>query len=191
MRRLISVFGFFTVLLLALPLFAQEKMQAPSMELQKEKLEALKMLDGTWRGTAWMITPTGQKMEMTQTERVGPMLDGTIRVIEGRGYDADGQMVFNAFAVVSYDTQKKQYTMRSYAQGRQGDFVLERTDDGFMWSIPAGPATIRYTAIISEGEWVEYGERIVGEQKPFKFLEMKLSRIGDTGWPASGAVLVK
>lgn len=151
-------------------------------------MQALKMMDGTWRGEAWTITPTGERIEMTQTERVGPMLDGAIRVIEGRGYDATGATVFNAFAVISYDAQNDQYMMRSHAMGRQGDFQLTVTDDGFSWTIPAGPATIRYVATIKDGEWFEYGERVVGDGKPMRFLEMKLKRIGDTTWPAGDAV---
>jgi hypothetical protein len=41
--------------------------------------------------------------------------------------------------------------MRSYAQGRVGDFAFKPTADGFAWEIPAGPVTIRYTATIKEG----------------------------------------
>ncbi len=166
------------------PLLAQDA----ATKLQKEKLAALQMMDGVWRGDAWIITPQGTRQEMTQTERVGPMLDGAIKVIEGRGYDASDTTVFNAFAVISYDAQKNQYAMRSYAQGRQGDFTLTLTDEGFSWSIPAGPATIRYLATIKDGEWHEYGERIVGDQKPMKFFEMRLRRIADSKWPAADAV---
>ena len=44
-------------------------------------------MDGTWRGPAWTLLPSGEKHELTQTERVGSMLDGSIKVIEGRGYE--------------------------------------------------------------------------------------------------------
>jgi hypothetical protein len=49
-------------------------------------------------------------------------------------------------------------------------------------------ASIRYTAVIEDGIWTEVGERIVEGQEPFRFLEMKLQRTGDTSWPAGGAV---
>jgi hypothetical protein len=75
--------------------------------------------------------------------------------------------------------------MRSYAQGRAGDFVLTPTADGFAWEIPAGPATIPYTAVIKDGTWREIGERIVAGQEPVRFLEMNLARLADTDWPAA------
>ena len=35
------------------------------------------------------LTPQGRR-EMIQAERIGPFLDGSVRVMEGRGYTADG-----------------------------------------------------------------------------------------------------
>ena len=189
MRYIRSLLKACAFIIIASPLLpAQERSQPPSIDLQIKKMLSLAKMDGVWQGEAWTITPTGQRVEMTQTERVGPMLGGSIRVVEGRGFDASDTVVFNAFAVISFDTQKDQYAMRSYAQGRQGDFAITVTDEGFSWTIPAGPATIRYTAKIKDGAWLEYGERIVGEQQPVRFFEMSLKRIGDSTWPASDAV---
>ena len=42
-----------------------------------------------WRGPAVIHAPQGRRTS-TQTERVGPMLGGSIRLIEGQGYAADG-----------------------------------------------------------------------------------------------------
>jgi len=109
-------------------------------------------------------------------------------VIEGKGYEADGSVGFNAFAVVSYDPASETFTMRSYAMGRAGDFELTPTENGFTWEIPAGPATFRYTATVKAGEWHQVGERIVEGQEPFQFFAMDLKRLGDTDWPAAGAV---
>jgi len=66
-------------------------------------------------------------------------------VIEGRGYESDGQVGFSAFGVISYDPAGKTYSMHSYAQGFHGDFVIAPTADGHIWKIPPGPTTIRYT----------------------------------------------
>ena len=155
-----------------------------ALATQKEKLKALSMMDGHWRGNAWIMTPSGQREEITQTERIGPLLDGAVKVIEGRGYDSDGKTQFNAFGVIAYDLQQQELVMRSYAQGRMGDFVVQLTDDGYIWEIPAGPAAIRYTAKINDGKWLEYGERIVPDREPVRFFEMNLQRLGDTDWPA-------
>ena len=78
--------------------------------------------------------------------------------------------------------------MRSHAMGNVGDFALVPTDDGFTWEIPAGPMVIRYTAKIKGGVWQETGDRITPGKEPSRFFEMTLHRIGDTEWPASGAI---
>jgi hypothetical protein len=167
---------------------ARSQADLAAMSAQKEAMKALANLDGTWRGPAWFMLPNGEKKELTQTERVGSFMDGTIKVIEGRGYNADGSTGFNAFGIVSYDAATKQYTMRSYAMGRAGDFTLTPTADGFTWEHPMGPMTIRYTATVKNGVWHQFGERVVQGQAPVPMLEMNLKRIGDTDWPAGGAV---
>jgi hypothetical protein len=56
--------------------------------------------------------------------------------------------------------------MRSYAMGQAGDFPLTLTPTGAVWTIPAGPATIRYTITAKDGVWHEVGERVVEGQPP-------------------------
>ena len=158
---------------------------------QKKGMAPLAYMDGVWRGEAWTILPSGQKHTITQTERIGPFLDGSVKVIEGCGYGEDGKVSFNAFGILSYDPEKKSFSMRSYAQGRSGDFKLTPTADGNVWEIPAGPMTIRYTATIKDGMWREVGDRIVEGKEPVRFFEMNLKRIGDTEWPAGGAISQK
>ena len=135
--------------------------------------------------------PSGQKHSATQTERIGPFLDGTVKVIEGRGYDAGGKVTFNAFGTISYSPDAKRFTLHSYAQGNVGDFVLTPSADGYVWEIPAGPVTIRYTAVIKDGAWKETGDRIAPGKEPIRFFEMDLKRIGDCDWPSAGAISPK
>jgi hypothetical protein len=158
---------------------------------QRAGLASLSYMDGVWRGPATVTTPSGEKQTVTQTERIGPFLDGSVRVIEGRGYRADGSVGFNAFGIISYNPRDKTYNLRSYAQGMQGDFVLTPTADGYVWEIPAGPATIRYTATIKNGSWREVGDRIMAGSAPVRFFEMNLVRVGDSDWPGAGAVKQK
>jgi hypothetical protein len=148
----------------------------------------LAMMDGVWRGEAWTILANGQTHTITQTERIGPFLDGTLKVIEGRGYEADGRVGFNAFGVVSYNMATKSYAFRSYALGNEGTFSFTPTADGYVWEIPAGPMTIRYTATVKDGKWNEVGDRIIPGREAVRFFEMNLTRVGDTTWPAAGAV---
>ncbi len=171
--------------------WGQDPEAAKLLAAQKEAMKKLSFMSGVWRGQASTSFPGGGKRDITQTERMGDFLDGTVKVIEGRGYDASGKVTFNALGVVSYDVAKKQYTMRSYAMGRSGDFVLNMnsTFDGFTWEIPAGPGmTIRYTATIKDGTWNEVGDRVTPNQPPARFFEMNLKRVGDSDWPGAGAI---
>jgi hypothetical protein len=167
---------------------AQPPNPKATLDAQREALRALASLDGVWRGPAWTLGPNGRE-DIIQTERVGPMLDGTLKVIEGRGYEKDGSVGFNAFAVISYNPASKAYTMRSWAQGNTGDFPVKPTADGFSWEIPAGPgAIIRYTATIGPNDWKEVGEYIVAAGPPRQILEMNLKRVGKTAWPAADPI---
>ena len=161
---------------------------AALMAASREALRSLSGMDGVWRGKARILEPGGLWREFTQTERVGPMLDGTIKVIEGRGYDAEGKTVFNAFAVLAWDSGRKSLGLSSYARGMSGDYAFTQTDSGFVWSIPAGPMTIRYTATVRDGRWREVGDRLVPGGEAVRFIEMDLERVGSTAWPAGAAV---
>ncbi|HEV2738737.1 MAG TPA: hypothetical protein VGU66_09175 [Candidatus Elarobacter sp.] len=155
---------------------------------QRQAMVRFAYMDGVWRGPAWTILPSGERHDVTQTERIGPFLDGSVKVLEGRGYNPDGTVGFNAFGVISFQPAQQTYTLRSYALGYSGDFVLAPTPDGYVWQIPAGPMTIRYTATIRNGTWREVGDRIAPGKDPVRFFEMNLKRVGDTKWPGEGAV---
>jgi hypothetical protein len=148
-------------------------------------MAALAFMDGVWRGSAWTIRPNGEKHNITQTERIGPFLDGSVKVIEGRGYGEGDKVTFNALGIISYDPAKKTYALRSYALGRSGDFAFTPTRDGYTWEIPAGPATIRYTATVKDNTLREVGDRILPDREPIRFFEMNLTRVGNTNWPAA------
>ena len=73
--------------------------------------------------------------------------------------------------------------------GRQGTFPLTPTDDGYVWTIPAGPGrTLRYTAVVKDGVWNEVGDLLMEGKPPVRTFEMTLRRVGDTDWPSAGAV---
>jgi hypothetical protein len=195
MRRRILValvFCFLGSIALARPASSQGRPDPSALlAAQRAAMTRLAFMNGVWRGPAWTIRPSGEKHDIIQTERIGPFLDGAVKVIEGRGYGADGAVSFNALGIVSYDPTTKAYNLRSYAQGQSGDFVLTPTDSGYVWEIPAGPVTIRYTATIKESSWLEVGDRIAPGQEPVRFFEMNLTRVGESDWPAAGAISAK
>lgn len=191
-RPLISTF--ILLLLVAgasLTASAQRPDPAALISAEREAMKSFAMMDGVWRGPAWTILPSGQKHNIIQTERIGPFLDGSIKVIEGRGYNEDGAVSFNAFGVISYNPATKAFAFHSYAQGQAGDFVFKPTADGYEWDIPAGPMTIHYSAVIKDGTLREVGDRIVPGKDPVRFFEMNLKRVGDTDWPGAGAIPMK
>ncbi len=175
-----------------LPAVAQGRPDpAALIAAQREAMKVFAPMDGVWRGPAWTILPSGEKHHITQTERIGPFLDGSVKVIEGRGYDPDGKVTFNAFGTISFNPATRVYTLHSYAMGQAGDFVITPTADGYTWEIPAGPMTIRYTAVIKGDNLREVGDQIQPGKEPVRFFEMTLKRVGDTKWPAEGAVSAK
>ena len=110
-------------------------------------------------------------------------------MIEGRGYDDAGAVRFNAFGIVSFDPATRAYTLHSHAQGHVGDFAFVADRRRLPLGDPARPrrrcATSRRC---SDGELHEVGDRIVDGREPVRVFEMRLKRIGDTDWPAAGAV---
>ncbi|WP_420478849.1 DUF1579 domain-containing protein [Brevundimonas sp. FT23028] len=188
MRRLHLASAFVAFgLLAAAPAVAQVQQPAGS-PAQREQVGALDFMDGEWRGTATTTMP-GHTTVLAQTERVGSLLGGSVKLIEGRGYAADGSTQFNAFAILSWDERAGRYLFRSYANGYTGEYPFERTDNGFRWEMPAGPnAMIKYVAVVENGTWHEVGDYVAEGQPPRRFIELRLTRVGDTDWPGAGAV---
>tara|TARA_R110002124_G_scaffold1492_2_gene8774 strand:+ start:49 stop:627 length:579 start_codon:yes stop_codon:yes gene_type:complete len=172
--------------LLAAPVAVHGQMPASpnGSEEQRAAMARLSAMDGEWRGTSTIHGPTGTQT-LAQTERVGSLLGGSIKVIEGRGYNPDSSTSFNAMAVISWDTAAGRYGFHSWANGRTGNFQFEATEDGFRWEVPAGPnGRVEYVAVVADGTWHEVGHYIVEGQPPRRILEMTLTRLGDSDWPA-------
>ena len=145
-------------------------------------------MDGCWRGPASTVLPSGVKHDVTQTERIGPFLDGSVKVLEGRGYDSEGKVSFNAFRnyfVRSADAKvhasfvcagKSQAIFRSRLTRdrlRLGD--CRRTDDNSLHRD-------------RQRRSVERSRRLhVSGKDPQRFFEMNLKRVSDTKWPADGS----
>lgn len=183
--------AFVASLLCAAPALAQQRSPAELIAVQRDAIARLSWMDGQWRGPAVTQTETGEH-RITQTERIGNMLDGSIKVVEGRGFNPDGTKGFNAFGVISFNPASSKYEFRSYAEGRAGTFSIVPGTDGYVWETPAGPGmTIRYTATLADGTWTEVGDRITEGKSPVRFFEMHLKRVGDSTWPGASAMTPK
>ncbi|HEX8303227.1 DUF1579 domain-containing protein [Sphingomonas sp.] len=172
---------------LMVPAAQAQATDTAAIAAQKEAMRKLDWMHGVWRGPAVSQTPQGAH-EVTQTERIGSFLDGTLTVMEGKGYNADGSVGFNALGVVSYDAQAKSYWLTSWALGRGGKFPMTVTDAGYVWEIPTGAMTIRYTATLADGTWTEVGDYIAPGQPARPFFKMTLKRAGDSAWPSAGGI---
>lgn len=164
--------------------------QAPSLPAgtpeQRAAMNALDFLDGEWRGQA-RIGPQGA-MVLVQTERVGDLLGGSVKVVEGRSYDEAGDTAFNALGVISWDPEDG-YSFSTWTSGMRAVYPIEVTANGFSWSHAAGPnGTMSYTATIADGRWRQIGHYSAPGQEPVTVIEMDLERLGDSDWPSGGAV---
>ncbi|HEY0086236.1 MAG TPA: DUF1579 domain-containing protein [Allosphingosinicella sp.] len=168
--------------------------QAPNAELlgaQAKAMATLSFLDGEWAGPAEANEPKGV-LRMTQTERSGTLLDGTIRLVEGRSFDKAGKTLFNAFAVISYDVRTSRYMITSHASGYSTTAELKLVPNGFEWDVPAGPsALLHFSATVKDGLWTEVGDFIGPDGTPRRTFEMKVRKLRATTWPAQSAVKYK
>lgn len=159
------------------------------MAAQKEAMKPLAWLDGTWRGPAYSMERSG-KLEMSQTERVGPFLEGSVKVIEGKAFGADGRPNgWDALGVITYDPDARTYTFHTYARSYSRDVPLTVTPDGWSWEADAGPGRkTRYVTSNAGGRWTETGT-MTGPNLPpqgVQIFHMELTRTGATDWPAGG-----
>lgn len=189
--KMLRTLALLSGLALAAAAQAQQPDTAALLAAQRQAMQPLALMDGVWRGTARVYQDGGRIKELVQTERVGTMLAGTLKVVEGRGYAADGQLDFHAFGVVSFAPRTGKYNFHANAQGQSANFDFEARPDGFVWFVRYGGVTIRNTAVIKDGNWTEIGERLVEGQAPVKTVELNLRRVGDTAWPAADAVPLK
>ncbi len=139
-------------------------------------MKKLEFLIGKWSGDA-TVWGRGGAMKIAQSENVQWKLDGLVMLIEGTGRDADGKVVFQALATVSYDDASKRYSFRSYNDGRYLDTELKVPEKGFAWGFDAGAAKVSNTMHLTDkGEWAEVTEVTLGSAAPRKTVEMLLKR---------------
>src|SRR5438093_12006190 len=89
---------------------------AQTIAAEREAMAQLSWMDGRWRGEAVTQTAAGEH-RVIQTERIGPLLDGSIKLLEGRAFRPDGTTGFNAFGVISFDPASQRHALHSDAQG--------------------------------------------------------------------------
>jgi len=145
---------------------------------QRDAMKKLAFLVGTWSGEAMVMRGPGETVKVRQTEEVQYKLNGLLLLIEGTGRNRDsGDVVFNAFAIVSYDESAGTYRFRAYNDGHYLDTELKVPENGFEWGYKAGPAAVHFVMRLNEkGEWFETGDVAMGTNPPRKTFEMTVRR---------------
>lgn len=94
--------------------------------------------------------------------------------MEGRGCNPQtGDLLFNAFGVVSCNVEKSTYEFRAYTDGRRIDSLFESDGTGFAWGFDARPARVRHVTKVSEkGEWTETTKVKAGANPEMTMVEM-------------------
>jgi len=149
-------------------------------DTNKDKMIALSELEGDWSGGGWMITPSRERIEFSQKESINYELDGTILQIKGQGWNATGDRIHNAYAIMSYDMLLGQYVMNSFLEdGRQTKAEVEIMEDGqikWWFNTPEG-GTVKYLISINENIWHEKGRYSPDGANWFPFIEFELTKV--------------
>jgi len=161
----------------SLPLGAQQP-AASSTDAQRDAMRKLSFLAGRWSGPVTIVRGPGEPLHLTQTENVEYKLDGLVLLIEGKSTSADGKVMFEALATVSYDDVSHSYRFRAYHDGHYLDTELAVPANGFSWDFMAGPAHVVNTMHLNDkGAWDEVTEVTMGENPPHRSVDMHLQRL--------------
>ena len=157
------------------PLLAQAQ---PEVD---ETLEPFAFMVGRWAGPAWFMTPNGERQAAYQTERVQPMLDGTILLIEGTGREGgpDGEIVFQAVGILSHDADTGLYYLDAFRDGRHVRAEIISVENGAEWGFEADGRQIHNVMRLEDGRWHETGTVILGSGQSIPVVEFTLERVSD------------
>lgn len=144
----------------ASPAFAQS---GRDLAAQLAAMRKIGFLQGDWLGQGWRILPSGERITSTQSVRVEPHASGLALMVEGvslRQGPAETKPSTLSFAVVTYDEKNKRYLFRSFGFGEmieaKAELLAPKT---FQWTVPAGPALLRFVVDGTAGTWMETGYR--------------------------------
>jgi len=94
------------------------------VDAKREAMKRLDFLVGKWSGGALVIRGPGEAIELRQSEEVQYKLDDLVLLVEGAGRNAEGQIVFQALAIIAYDDTTSTYRFRAYNDGHYLDTEL-------------------------------------------------------------------
>jgi len=178
MRRLAALLLAATI---ASPAAAQSNPAPAAAETaaKAERMAPFNWLVGEWRGSGWALGPDGKRHMFDAHEVVTLKLSGQALLVEGKHFEAGkpDRVDHDALAMLTWDNRANGYRFRTgLSSGMGGDFPVETTPDGFIWSIPTPGGTITYTVTHANGVWTERGRRKAADGSVVDFFEMTLKR---------------
>lgn len=161
--------------------FAAQAQQPPDFggAKQIEMLKKLSFLEGSWEGSVWMDYK-GQKLTLKGREVVAFKAGGTVLAVDGKYTvmtNGNERVVHDAFAYITWSA-KNGYILRSFlANGLNAEYTLQVREDGYTWSQtnPTLGGEVRYTMTLTNGRWVEIGERKEADRW-VKFMELDVAK---------------
>jgi hypothetical protein len=157
--------------------------QGTAPESHKQEIQKLAYMAGKWKGEASIRQQNGTIMKINQEEDIQFKLDGTILLIEGTGRNPeDNKVVFNALAIVSYNSLTKEYALKSHVlDGNQTDAYFKVIEENhFEWGFETPTkAKIRYDIVLNPAQktWVEKGAYSPDGTNWFAFIDMQLKKL--------------
>ena len=154
--------------------------------LAADEMKKLDFLIGEWKGEAWFqMGPNAKREVALQHEKVTPRAGGAALQIDGIGRakkedGTAGDVVHDAYAMLRWDDQAKQYRFSTVVAGRgTAEPTFEVTGENTaVWTMKVPQGTMRYTITLNEkGQWFEVGEFSRDGEKWSKFLEMTLTKV--------------
>ena len=151
--------------------------QQNNAELQRAEVKKLESMVGKWQGSGW-IMHEGKRETFTGSETVQRKLDGLAILVEGRFTNAEGRVIHETLAVLSYNQKDSKYNFRTYlATGMSGEHELKIVGDGYEWGFQFPGGMVRYTIKTANDVWAEIGEYSKDGKSWIKFFEMNLNKV--------------
>ena len=169
------------ILILLSVLFANGAIaQTPAALNSREAMQKLRLWPGHWTGSSvWSMR--GKEERSTVEETVAWKVDGHALLVNGLGKDAEGQIVHEALAVLSYNSFESKYHLNSWLRdGRSTDAWFKIVGENqFQWGFDTPQGKIRYSITLTEKTWKETGEFSSDGTQWYPFLTMDLTKATD------------
>ena len=155
---------------------AQENL---TLQVQKEAMIKLEILEGNWKGSGWMMTREGRQT-FTQTEEVELATGGITLLVKGKGTNEEGVLVHDALGVFYFNPESNQYEFQAHvAKGYHTNAWAKYEEGSIIWGYDHPYAgSMKYTISINNlGQWVEIGEMSRDGNEWMQIFEMTLSKV--------------